>query len=1125
MKIKAGSRFGHYEVVAPLGAGGMGEVYRATDPRLGRSVALKILSPELASDATHRARFQREAQAISALSHPNICVLYDIGVAEPGHLPGDSPDPVPFLVMELLEGRTLHDRMLEGPIPLDEMLSYATEIADALDAAHRKGIVHRDIKPGNVWITDRNAVKLLDFGLAQLNAAGGQDQPTAVMMTAPGMLLGTIRYMSPEQASGDVVGPATDIFSFGILLYEGLTGTHPFAAGSNVATARAIIARDAAPPSLSNPHSPGDLDPLLLRMLEKEPSARPSAAEVKEELRRRQGAMSVPHRAPSRSRAETIVVGRKRELETLVAEFRETERGRSRFVAVTGEPGIGKSTLIHRFLDRMATVGECIIAVGRCSERLAGTEAYLPWFEAVESMVRADVRAGRLLREFAPTWERQLSHAGDTTADREMQSGAAPPQDRMKREIAGFLERASAMAPLIFVLEDVHWADASTADLISFLAARHESLRLLLVSSFRPSELARTRGPFLTVHQELVARGVGREVEVAFLDADEVASYLDREFPGHHFPPEISKLIHEKTEGSPLFIVDVIRYMKDRGIIDRVAGEWRLTTDVPAIETSMPQSISNMIQRKLDQLSEEQRQLLGVAAAEGFLFHSAVVAKALGKDEVEIEDLLDDVEKKSGLIRNVGELELPDDTPTLRYRFVHVLYQNALYGGLGPARRSSFSRSVASALRGFAASRLNEFASELALLYEQAREFGEAAAFFTRAARIAARLYANQESEALARKGLESAARMNDDERSTTESDLLEILGDIAHLTARHGESASAYRQAFANGRLESLRLARLRRKLGRSLIPERHLQEALEEFGRAEKELLKGRDDSPAWWREWLQLHLDRNWVHYWKADVPGMSAELNAIAGDVESHASDAQQCAFYYARSLLAFRRDRYLLDDETVDGQRRAVEAARRSSEGFPPAAPLFALGFIHFWRCELDEAERWLMEGKEIAEKTGDLVQRTRSAAYLSLVSRRRGEVEESRLRTDTSIALARETNLREYVITGEGNLGWIAWKNGDRAEAERLTRKSLHDRIESGLQIPLDWVPAFPLLDILSSDGKREEAKVLVRRLLQPDQHRFPPRLEEALTSASSSDDPLPALEESLRIARELRYL
>jgi serine/threonine protein kinase len=242
MPLTPGTRLGPYEIVAPIGAGGMGEVYKARDPRLGRTVALKVLPPHLA-EAERRQRFEREAQAIASLNHAHICVVHDVG-----HESG-----IDFLVMEYIEGETLADRLAKGPLPLDQLLTYAAQIADALDKAHRQGVTHRDLKPGNVMLTKAGA-KLLDFGLAKVH------QPTASLsvsigptvsaggpLTAEGWILGTLQYMAPEQLEGREADARSDIFALGAVIYEMATGRRAFEGKSQVSVIAAILEHDPAP--------------------------------------------------------------------------------------------------------------------------------------------------------------------------------------------------------------------------------------------------------------------------------------------------------------------------------------------------------------------------------------------------------------------------------------------------------------------------------------------------------------------------------------------------------------------------------------------------------------------------------------------------------------------------------------------------------------------------------------------------------------------------------------------------------------------------------------------------------------------------------------------------------------
>ncbi len=265
--MQAGSRLGPYEIVAPLGAGGMGEVYRAKDPRLKREVAIKVLSTEVLGDTERQKRFQREAEAISALNHPNILSVYDMG-AENG---------IPYIVSELIEGESLRKLLIKGVVPIRKLLDIGVQIADGLAAAHQAGIVHRDLKPENIMITREGRAKILDFGLAKPllpRTAGPQEETGSAAITESGIILGTVRYMSPEQASGLPSDFRSDQFSLGLVLYEMATGKQAFAKNTPVQTLSAIVGDEATPIATLNPKVPAPLRWSIERTLAKDPHQR-----------------------------------------------------------------------------------------------------------------------------------------------------------------------------------------------------------------------------------------------------------------------------------------------------------------------------------------------------------------------------------------------------------------------------------------------------------------------------------------------------------------------------------------------------------------------------------------------------------------------------------------------------------------------------------------------------------------------------------------------------------------------------------------------------------------------------------------------------------------------------------
>ena len=310
MAILPGQRLGPYEILAPAGAGGMGEVYRAKDTRLGRTVAIKVLPAHLADDPERRERFEFEARTIASLNHPHICTLYDIG----------RQDGIDFLVLEYLDGETLAHRLLKGPLPIEQVLQYAVEIADALDKAHRKGITHRDLKPGNIMLT-KSGTKLLDFGLAKLRQEAAPATPLSQLptadkaVTAQGTILGTLQYMAPEQLEAKEVDARTDIFAFGAVVYEMATDKKAFEGKSQASVIGAIMSSEPLPMSSLQPMTPPSLDRAVKKCLAKEPEDRwQSAKDLTDELKWIAGAalegskIVVPGAAPAARRKVPLAV-------------------------------------------------------------------------------------------------------------------------------------------------------------------------------------------------------------------------------------------------------------------------------------------------------------------------------------------------------------------------------------------------------------------------------------------------------------------------------------------------------------------------------------------------------------------------------------------------------------------------------------------------------------------------------------------------------------------------------------------------------------------------------------------------------------------------------------------------
>ncbi len=759
LNLPPGTAFGPYEVKVQLGSGGMGEVYRAFDPRLGRDVALKVIRRVLMDDDSALDRLLREATLASALNHPNIVTIYETGVVGTDR----------YIAMELIEGSTLRQLAAQG-LPLSRIVGIARQVAEALAVAHGAQIIHRDIKPDNVMVRPDGYVKLLDFGLARVQpdqyGAGSTDPGR--MSTEAGLILGTIGYMAPEQARGEAVAAEADVFSLGVVLYELVTGRHPFMAASQLGTLNALMWETPEPPSLLNPELPRALDQLILESLQKDQRLRPGASEVMYRLALTHDsniatALSSVTVTPRRLAASANVVGREDELAAMNDEFERARRGKARMVVISGEAGVGKTTLVEAFVSELEERGEpARVGRGRCSERLAGSEAYLPVLEALESLQKSEQLGSltRLVRALAPSWYAQLMPPteNDSSAARLAAETAGGSQERLKREIASLLEEAGRMQPIVLWFDDVHWADPSTTDLIGYLAGRLDNTRLLIIATARVSALRQSRHPFLSLKLDLLTHGLCREVAPSDLSEAAIERYIALQFPEHSFPSGFAGLIHGRTEGNPLFMADVLRDLRRRQVIQQQDGQWTISEALPAIARELPESVRSLIQRKMDALEDTDRRLLAAASVQGMDFDSAILASAIQMDEEEVESRLERLEREHALVRFISELEAPDRSLTLQYRFAHHMYQNACFDSLRATRKAALSRAIAERLvqrYGEQPDRL----SDIAVLFEVARDGVRAAEYWNLAAQAAGRLYAHDESARLAERGLTLLAR------------------------------------------------------------------------------------------------------------------------------------------------------------------------------------------------------------------------------------------------------------------------------------------------------------------------------------------------------------------------------
>lgn len=470
------------------------------------------------------------------------------------------------------------------------------------------------------------------------------------------------------------------------------------------------------------------------------------------------------------------LVGREAELEFLRQKLEAARRGQRQLVFITGEPGCGKSTLVEAFLLDAERQGARVTA-GQCFEQFGRGEAYLPLLEALGHLEQAMGRdaLAEAIRKHAPAWLAQSGRGAQ--AERHPTEVLGATAERVLRELAELLEALAAAVPLVLLLEDMHWVDYSTLDLLSALARRRTPARLLVVATYRPVDVILNEHPLRGVKQELLAHKLCTEMPLAPLSEAAVAAYLCQRFPGQSLAEGVARQLHERTDGLPLFLVHLVDYLVSHQVLLTVHDELRLAADLARLPLEVPEGVRPLIEKQIDQLSPEEHRLLEGASVAGEEFAAATLARALELDVVEVEDSCEALVLCPMFLETRGVSEWPDGTVSTRYRFRHDLYHAAFSRRVSAARRGRLHLRVGESLEAAYGNRANEIAAELALHFEEARDHRRAFHYLRVAAQRAVRHYANREALDYLHRALEQMARLPAEDQDAKKHDLLELRG------------------------------------------------------------------------------------------------------------------------------------------------------------------------------------------------------------------------------------------------------------------------------------------------------------------------------------------------------------
>jgi DNA-binding winged helix-turn-helix (wHTH) protein/tetratricopeptide (TPR) repeat protein len=720
------------------------------------------------------------------------------------------------------------------------------------------------------------------------------------------------------------------------------------------------------------------------------------------------------------------VLGREAEFATLREWVDRGLSGDRQIVFVTGEPGIGKTSLVNGLLQQVSAVARVWIARGQCLEQFGAGEAYLPVLEGLSRLGRAPGgdRIIELLRQHAPTWLHELPSllpSGEREALRQQAAGAT--RERMLREIADAIEAMTVELPLILVLEDLHWSDYSTVDLVAYLARRRDPARLIVIGTYRPVDMVLGDHPLNAVKRELQAHGLSRELPLAFLTEEAVAQYLAARLAQHQPSKRLAHLIHRRSEGNPLFMVNLVEYLLAESIIALDNGGWHLQGGLAEIESGIPENIRQLIEKQIERLSPDERRVLEGASVVGMECSSVAIGAGLDESTEWVEEHCEVLVRRYQFLTPGRLVELPDGTMTARYKFSHVLYLEVPYGLLPPTRRSQIHRRVGQRGEEIYRDRVGEIAAELAMHFEQGGDNPRAVKYLLRAATNARYRSAHHEAEALARRGMQALQRLPPTvERDQQELNLKMILGvavmaikgfaadeargvfeSVLELCRRHDAPSQAFRALwllalfyYFRAELESAekmghRISALADTSGESffvLEAHRGVGSVLLELGRFDEAL----------------AHLEHAATA--SDDNPGASEE--SLSGQTPQVVS-----ACYAARAMWAL---------------------------GYPDAA--------------IDRAERALSVAQDVRHPERLLT----ATHFVAQLNQLRGEPVATQERAETVISLAEEYGLPLWLAFGHMNRGWARIAQNDPDGGIEDMRRGLSMYDASGARL---WRPHY----------------------------------------------------------------
>ncbi len=783
-----GTMIDRYKLLEKLGEGGFGVVWAAEQQMpVKRPVALKVIKVGMDSRQVI-ARFEAERQALAVMDHPNIAKVLDAGATQTDR---------PYFVMELVKGVPITTYCEKNELTSRQRLQLFIAVCRAVQHAHLKGIIHRDLKPTNVLVAeydDQAVPKVIDFGVAKVL---NQTLSEKTIYTHLGQIIGTIDYMSPEQALGSAVSPQSDLYSLGVMLYEIAAGRRPFYGDTALAVISQHVNSPPVAPSWHSPTIPEALDRLILELLAKSPADRPTSATVVADSL--EVMLSAPPAqvkiVPARQRtsldrlASGVFVGRIQEMTQLREGLEAAMAGRGQMFLLSGEPGSGKTRLTEE-LTTYAQLRGASVVFGKSFDG-EGAPAFWPWVQAIRRYTH-DRRAKELYDVMGPG----AADIAQLDSEIRQRLPAALPTPltlepeqarfRLFDSITTFLRNAARSRPVLLILDDLQWADEPSLRLLQFLAQEIRDANLLIVGTYRDVALGRGH-PLARTLAEIGREDLGIQIRLGGLSSEEVGRYIELT-SGINPPPILIQRIWDKTEGNPFFVSEIIRLLITQGLLENPDQCADLQIDIPP-------RVRDVVRRRLEQLSDRCNETLTLAALYGREFSLEVIEALKGGDN---ERVLDDLEEAADA-RIIAEARGRE----LSYLFMHDLVREAVCDQVKTARRTRMHAHIAGVLeRLYQGREIEHHLAELALHFlaaGRAADPDKAIDYSIRAGRRSLDQLAHEEAARHFGAALKVLESKDAPAPPLDQSRLCELLQNLGEAQRRAGQSASleTFQRAF----------------------------------------------------------------------------------------------------------------------------------------------------------------------------------------------------------------------------------------------------------------------------------------------------------------------------------------